>query len=75
MLHNALCYYNHVLDPSLSPVYRLCSYANKTFHHLATECVGTLRERQDLFGDTDILHNIEWDVHDVLECSYLTHNQ
>ena len=68
--HNALRYYNHVLDPSLSPVCRLCSNADETFHHLATECSGTTRERRDFFGAVDILHNMDWDVRDVLDFSY-----
>ena len=68
--HNALRYYNHVLDPMLSPVCRLCMTADETFHHLATECPGTRQLRRQFFGDEDILHNMDWDVHAVLEFSY-----
>ena len=68
--HNALRYFNHVLDNSLSPACRLCSNADETFHHLATECTGTRHLRRQFFGDRDILQNMEWDVHEVLEFSY-----
>ena len=44
--------------------------ADETFDHLATECPETRRTRREFFGDTDILHNIDWDVQDVLDFSY-----
>ena len=68
--HNALKYYNHVLDETLSPVCRLCNMADETFHHLATECVATLRTRQEVFGNKDILQNMDWEVDELLDFSY-----
>lgn len=68
--HNTLRYFNHVPDNSLSPVCRLCSYADETFCHLATECVGTRRLRREFFGDRDIFQNLDWDMHEILEFSY-----
>ena len=68
--HNALKYYNHVLDETLSPTCRLCGMADETFHHLATDCPGTLRDRQEVFGDKDILHNMDWKVDELLDFSY-----
>ena len=59
-----------MLDPSLSPVCRLCSNADETFHHLATDCAGTVGARRDYFGDKDILHNMDWDVQEILDFSY-----
>ena len=44
--------------------------ADETFHHLATECPGTRQLRRQFFGDDDIFHNMDWDVHAVLEFSY-----
>ena len=69
--HNALRYYNHVLDETLSPVCRLCGMADETFHHLATECSETLRDRRDIFRDKDVLVNMDWEVDELLEFSYL----
>ena len=68
--HNALRYYNHVLDPHLSPVCRLCMNADETFHHLALDCPMTLQARRDTFGDKDILNNMEWTVDELLDFSY-----
>ena len=68
--HNALKYYNHVLDETLSPTCRLCGMAHETFHHLATECPGTLRDRREVFGGKDILHNMDWEVDELLDFSY-----
>lgn len=68
--HNALRYYNHVLDETLSPVCRLCGNADETFHHFATDCVGTRRERREFFEDRDILANMEWKVDEILDFSY-----
>ena len=69
--HNALRYYNHVLDEFLSPACRLCGMADETFHHLATECTETRRCRRDVFGDKNILVNMDWEVDELLEFSYL----
>ena len=68
--HNALNYYNHVLNPVLSPVCRLCKNADETFHHLATECPATLPSRLEFFGPRDILVNMDWKVEELLEFSY-----
>lgn len=68
--HNALNYYNHVLDPSLSPACRFCKNADETFHHLATECVATQAERNEFFGDKNILENMDWEVDEILDFSY-----
>ena len=43
---------------------------DETFHHLALDCPGTRQLRQQFFGNEDILHNMAWDVHTVLEFSY-----
>ena len=68
--HNALRYYNHVLDDSLSPVCRLCGMADETFHHFATECDATGRARREYFGDKNILWNMDWKVDELLDFSY-----
>ena len=68
--HNALRYYNHVLDESLPPECRLCGMADETFHHLATECAETLRIRQEAFGDKNILENMDWEIDELLDFSY-----
>ena len=68
--HNALQYYNHVLDESLSPVCRLCGFADETFHHLATECVATRRARREFFQGKNILVNMDWEVDELLDFSY-----
>ena len=52
------------------PVCRLCSNADETFHHLALDCSGTLHLRRRFFGDRDIQHNMDWDVHEILGFSY-----
>ena len=44
--------------------------ADETFHHLATECLMTLRDRDDHFGDKDILTNMSWDIQELLNFSY-----
>ena len=68
--HNALKYYNHVLDETLSPACRLCNMADETFHHLATECPRTHQNRQEVFGNKDILNNMDWEVDELLDFSY-----
>ena len=68
--HNALNYYSYVLDHTFSPACRLCKMADETFHHLATECPMTLRDRDDHFGDKDILTNMSWDIQELLNFSY-----
>ena len=68
--HNALRYYNYVLDETLSPACRLCGMADETFHHLATECPNTARTRREVFGNKDILSNMDWEVDELLEFSY-----
>ena len=68
--HNALRYYNYVLDETLPPNCRLCEMADETFHHLATECTETRRNRQEFFGDKNILENMDWKVEELLDFSY-----
>ena len=68
--HNALKYYNYVLDETLSPVCRLCGMADETFHHLATECPDTLGARREFFEGKDILINMDWEVNELLDFSY-----
>lgn len=43
--------------------------ADETFHHLATECLGTLQVRSQFFGDKNILENMWWEVEAMLEFS------
>ena len=68
--HNALKYYNHVLDPTLSPACRLCMNADETFHHLATDCTATAEARCEFFGDKDIMTNMDWEIEELLDFSY-----
>ena len=63
-------YYDHVLDESLSPVCRLCGFANETFHHLAKECTATRWARREHFQGKNILVNMDWEVDDLLNFSY-----
>ena len=44
--------------------------ADKTFHHLALDYPMTLQTRRDIFGDMDILTNMEWTVDELLDFSY-----
>ena len=48
MGHNNLAYFHSKLNPEIDPTCRLCLQANKTFHHLMTDCVATTSLQLDI---------------------------
>ena len=63
--HNNFAYFQSKLNPEIDPTCRLCLQANKTLHHLMTDCEATSSLQMDIMKNQIPLPDMTWSVKDL----------
>ena len=72
--HNHLNYFRSKLDPSISPLCRLCEEEDETFIHWITECPVLRGNRTKIFQvatNNYVLIPNEWNLQNILDFSFI----
>ena len=72
--HNRLNYFQSLIDPSISPLCRLCEEEDETFHHWVEECPVLRQHRTDIFKvatNSYVIVPNKWSVAELIKFSFL----